>query len=59
MSARVYFMKKVNDGKDVSIMIHKMNSEDGHVFNLCEETISRTISRAHPTRWTKPVGSVK
>ena len=35
MSARVYFMKKVNDGKDVSIMIHKMNSEDGQVCSVC------------------------
>ena len=30
MSARVYFMKTVNDCKDVSIM-----SEDGQVYSVC------------------------
>ena len=35
MSARVYFMKRVKDCKDVSIMYLKMNSEDGQVFSGC------------------------
>ena len=32
MSARAYFMKKVNGCKDVSIMSLKMNIEDGPVY---------------------------
>ena len=35
MSARVYFMKRVKDCKDVSIMSPKMNSEDGQVYSVC------------------------
>ena len=31
MSSRVYFMKRVKDCNDVSIM----NSEDGQVFSVC------------------------
>ena len=33
MSARVYFMKRVKDCKDVSIM-SIMNSEDGKVYSV-------------------------
>ena len=37
MSARVYFMKRVRDCKDVSIMSpHIMNSEDGQVYSVCK-----------------------
>ena len=35
MSARVYFMKKVNGCKDGSIMSLKMNIEDGQVYSVC------------------------
>ena len=35
MSARAYFMKKVNGCKDVSIMSLKMNIEDGPVYCVC------------------------
>ena len=43
MSARVYFMKRVKDCKDVSIMsnvynvynVSIMNSEDGQVYSAC------------------------
>ena len=36
MSARVYFMKRVNACKDVSIIcLRKMNSEDGQVYSVC------------------------
>ena len=34
MSARVYFMKRVKDCKDVSIMSPQDDSEDGQVFIL-------------------------
>ena len=35
MSARVYFIKRVKDCKDVSIMSRKINSEDGQVYPVC------------------------
>ena len=35
MSARVYFMRRVNDCKDVSKCLRKMNSEDGQVYSVC------------------------
>ena len=35
ISARVYFMKRVKDCKDVSIMSPKMNSEFGQVYSVC------------------------
>ena len=35
MSARVYFMKRVKDCKDVSMMSRKMNSDDGQVYSVC------------------------
>ena len=36
MSARVYFMKRVTDCKDVSIMsLQDENSEDGQVYSVC------------------------
>ena len=36
MSARVYFMKRVKDCKDVSIMSQQdENSEDGQVYSVC------------------------
>ena len=35
MSARVYFIKRVKDCKDVSICLRKMNSEDGKVYFVC------------------------
>ena len=36
MSARIYFMKRVKDCKDVSIMSpQKMNSEDGQAYSVC------------------------
>ena len=35
MPARVYFMKRVKDCKDVPIMsLRKMNSEDGQVYSV-------------------------
>ena len=34
MSARVYFMRRVNDCKDVSKCLRKMNSEDGQVYSV-------------------------
>ena len=33
-SARVYFMKRVKDCKDVPLMISKMYSEDGQVYSV-------------------------
>ena len=36
MSARVYFMRRVNDCKDVSKCLRKMNSEDGQVYSVCK-----------------------
>ena len=42
MSARVYFMKRVKDCKDVSIMspqdeqcMKSMNPDYGHVYSVC------------------------
>ena len=36
MSATVYFMKTVNDCKDLSVeCLCNMNSEDGHVYFVC------------------------
>ena len=35
MPAKVYFMKRVNGCKDVSIMSLKMNIEDGPVYCVC------------------------
>ena len=35
MSARVYFMKRVKDCKDVSICLRTMNNEDGQVYSVC------------------------
>ena len=36
MSARVYFMKRVKDCKDLSIMSPlKKNSKDGQVYSVC------------------------
>ena len=37
MSARVYYIKTVNDCKDVILMLRKMkmNSEDGQVYSVC------------------------
>ena len=34
MSARVYFMKRVKDCKDVSIMSPQDDSEDGQVYSV-------------------------
>ena len=34
MSARVYFMKTVNDCKDVILMLRMMNCEDGQVYSV-------------------------
>ena len=35
MSARVYFMKRVKDCKDVSIMSPQDEQEDGQVYSVC------------------------
>ena len=35
MSARVFFMKRVKDCKDVSIMSLQLNNEDGQVYSVC------------------------
>ena len=35
MSARVCFMKRAKDCKDVTIRLCKMNSEDGQVYSVC------------------------
>ena len=35
MSARIYFMKRVKDCKDVSIMSPQVNSEDRQVYSFC------------------------
>ena len=35
MSARIYFMKRVKDCKDVSIMSPLDEQEDGKVYSVC------------------------
>ena len=35
ISARIYFMKRVKDCKDVSIILRKIYSEDGQVYSVC------------------------
>ena len=35
MSARVYFMKRVKDSKDVSIMSPQDEHKDGQVYSVC------------------------